>query len=601
MHHQKEVLMRLALEVLTIAVQSGVMKLCVLLGITISGCCLNPPVNLNCKLSNTEWNSINAQSSARVWDELALHAIRSVLPQPTVHARNLYHLSVAMYDAWAAYDPNAKQIFNTEKQTMPASDAARSETIAFAAHRVLQKRYSSTKGLSDVLECFDEGLRRAAFDPNNTSTGGDTPSALGNRIGQAVLDATSNDGANEANNYADTSGFVPANSVLRPNIAGTTMTDPNQWQPLLLEQPFTQNGIPQSGPQKFVTPHWGQVKPFAMSTRSNNLYHDPGLAPLESSDEMRNTWLVDVLRKQSQLDVNDMTTIDASPAAIGNNTLATNDGNGHAKNPITNAAYPAQTVKRSDYYRVVAEFWADGPKSETPPGHWNVVANAVADSPNFVRKIGGVGNLLSKLEWDVKTYLALNGALHDAAITAWEIKRKTASARPISLVRYMATTDPRGLPIVPGLIELRDGKVMVRGWGQYSQTQNMDWQDPATWKPYQRFDFVTPAFPGFISGHSIFSRAAAEVLTNFTGSSYFPNGLLEVVVPANSLRIDTVPNSEVRLQWATYFDAADQAGQSRLWGGIHIEPDDLTGRKLGHDVGLDALAIAKNYFAGTSQ
>jgi hypothetical protein len=572
-----------------------------LLSLTISGCCLNPPVFIACKLSNTEWNSINTMhSSARVWDELALHAIRSVLPQPTVHARNLYHLSVAMYDTWAAFDPMAQQVLVVDKQISQASDTARAEAVAFAAHRVLQKRYSSTKGQSDVFDCLDEGLRRAGFDPSITSTVGDTPAAIGNRIGQAVLDATLNDGANEANNYADTSSFAPGNPVLQPNILGTTMTNPDAWQPLLLEQPFTQNGIPQSGPQKFVTPHWGSVKPFAMTRTGNNLYHDPGMPPLESSDEMRNVWLVDVLRKQSQLDVNDLTTIDASPAAIGNNTLATNDGNGHAKNPITSMAYPAQTIRRSDYYRVVAEFWADGPKSETPPGHWNVIANTVTDTPGFERKLGGSGVMLSSLEWDVKTYLALNGALHDAAITAWEIKRKTATPRPISLVRYMATTDPRGLPIVPGLIEQRDGIIKVRSWGRVSITENMSWQNPATWTPYQRFDFVTPAFPGFISGHSIFSRAAAEVMTNFTGSSFFPNGLLEVVVPANSLRIDSSPNSEVRLQWATYFDAADQAGQSRLWGGIHIEPDDLMGRKLGHDVGLSAIALAKQYFAGSA-
>lgn len=117
--------------------------------------------------------------------------------------------------------------------------------------------------------------------------------------------------------------------------------------------------------------------------------------------------------------------------------------------------------------------------------------------------------------------------------------------------------------------------------------------------PYQRSSFVTPAFPGFISGHSTFSRAAAEVLAGLTGSPYFPGGLLEYAVPAGTgLSFERGPSVEVRLQWATYFDAADQAGQSRLWGGIHLEADDFVGRRLGQQVGRDALAHALDLFAG---
>ena len=81
---------------------------------------------------------------------------------------------------------------------------------------------------------------------------------------------------------------------------------------------------------------------------------------------------------------------------------------------------------RGDYARVLAEFWADGPSSETPPGHWNTVANEVSDSPGFEHRIGGqrTGSL-DRLEWDVKLYLALNGAVHDAAVAAWGVKGST--------------------------------------------------------------------------------------------------------------------------------------------------------------------------------
>ncbi len=110
---------------------------------------------------------------------------------------------------------------------------------------------------------------------------------------------------------------------------------------------------------------------------------------------------------------------------------------------------------------------------------------------------------------------------------------------------------------------------------------------------------MTPAFPGFISGHSTFSRAGAEVLASLTGSPYFPGGFGEYVAPkGSSSRSRRGRRTEIRLQWASYFDASDQAGQSRLWGGIHIQPDDFAGRRVGHIVGLDAVALATRYFEG---
>jgi hypothetical protein len=569
---------------------------------SLTACCLDgcppvpPPVQTTCNLSNEQWAAIegNSHSVARVWNELALQAIRLDLPQPTVHARNLFHLSAAMYDAWASRDASAQGVYFKEKfapVSDAASESARGETIAYAAHRLLYKRYEISNNLS-ALDCFEIAFKRAGFDANNTSTQGDTPAAIGNRIGQTVLEATRNDGSNEVNGYKDTTGFKSANLVLQPQIPGTNMMDPNQWQPLLLEVSFSQNGIQTANEQKFVGAGWREVRPFAMK-RIGRLYHDPGPAPTALSSEMKNKWIPDLLRKQSELDSSSSVTFDASPASLGNNSLGSNDGLGRALNPITGAAYAPQILKKSDYWRVVAEFWADGPKSETPPGHWNVIANRVSDSSGFKRQIGGTGNALSRLEWDVKTYLALNGALHDAAIAAWEIKRDTVTARPISLVRYLAITN--NLPEIPGLIERRNGKFQIRSWNS-----NFQWTDADTWVPYQLATFVTPAFPAFVSGHSTFSRAAAEVVTDLTGSAFFPGGMLEVVVPAGSLKIDSSQNSEVRLQYATYFDAADQAGQSRIWGGIHIEPDDFTGRKIGKQIGLDAVALARKYFSGTA-
>ena len=80
---------------------------------------------------------------ARRWNEALLDAIRRALPNPPVHARNLFHTSVAMWDAWAAYDPTATGYIVTEKLTASNVAAARDEAISYAAYRVLHARASS--------------------------------------------------------------------------------------------------------------------------------------------------------------------------------------------------------------------------------------------------------------------------------------------------------------------------------------------------------------------------------------------------------------------------------------------------------------------------
>jgi hypothetical protein len=127
------------------------------------------------------------------------------------------------------------------------------------------------------------------------------------------------------------------------------------------------------------------------------------------------------------------------------------------------------------------------------------------------------------------------------------------------------------------------------------------WVRAVEWVPYQLPTFVTPAFAGYVSGHSTFSRAAAEVLSAFTDSRYFPGGLYRWSVEPGELKNEAGPSTDVTLEWASYFDAADDAGISRLYGGIHVPPDDLEGRKLGAICGKDAWTLAQRYFAGTAR
>lgn len=565
-------------------------------------------------------------SIARRWNEQALGAVRRDIPRPTVHARNLYHLSAAMWDAWAAYDATAKGLFTSERVTAADVDAARTEAISYAAFRVLAYRYEKAAGAAVSSRCFRDFMVKLGFDPDDAVATGDSPRAVGNRIGTAIIDASRNDGANETNDYADTTGFAASNPPLPVESPSGPAPDINQWQPLDLAIASTQNGIPQAaGVQKYIGAHWRDVTPFAL-TRSapGALYVDPGPPPRMGPALMPE--VLELLRRSSELVVDPAVTIDISPGAMGNNALGANDGTGHPMNPVTGQPYPANVVPLADFGRVMAETWADGPHSETPPGHWNVIANQAFDHPAFVRRWKGAGPELPRLEWDVRAYLVLNGALHDAAIACWEAKRVFTSSRPITLIRTSAaygqssdasqpSYDARGLPLVPGLIELITaessapgqrhealrnavGQLAVRTWrgepGDISTVSGIGWMRAVEWVPYQRRDFVSPAFPGFTSGHSTFSRAGAEVLTRLSGSAYFPGGLGQLTVQAQrGLTFEAGPTATVTLQWATYFDASDQAGQSRIWGGIHVTADDFGGRRAGARVGELALQKAE--------
>jgi membrane-associated phospholipid phosphatase len=143
--------------------------------------------------------------------------------------------------------------------------------------------------------------------------------------------------------------------------------------------------------------------------------------------------------------------------------------------------------------------------------------------------------------------------------------------------------------------------VAILAWpGQPAQATNHSgviWITPDNWLPYQKANFVTPAFPGYISGHSTFSRSAAEVLAAITGTNFFPGGLAGYTV--TNLSFENGPTQPVTLQWATYFDAADQAGLSRIWGGIHPPIDNLAGRRVAAQVGKAVWALAEKYFDGS--
>jgi hypothetical protein len=620
--------------------------------------------------------AVQAQHSvARQWNDVLLDAIRNDFARPTVHARNLFHCSVAMYDAWAVYDDVAdtyllgKSVdgFNTPFsgiETPVDRQAAQETAISYAAFRLLSHRFANSPGKTSSALAFSTLLAELGHDGSATSTdySSGSAAALGNYIAAQLIAFGAQDGANEDADYAN-EFYSPVNDPLATALPGAqSLDDPNRWQPLTFDFFIDQanNLIPLDTPL-FLSPEWGTVSPFALQAQDLTIhsrdgddywaYHDPGAPPYVEltgggdTDEYRwNFELVSIW--SSHLDPSDDTMWDISPASIGNvqsypttisglrsfyNLIDGGDtGIGHTVNPSTGSPYPAQLVKRADYARVLAEFWADGPDSETPPGHWFTILNYVNDHADFVKRFEGKGPILDELAWDVKAYFLMGGTVHDAAVTAWGVKGWYDYIRPISALRGLAQRGqhgdqfapryhPAGISIVDGYIEQIEsgdplagvidqhvGKIKIKAWRgpDYIADPDTDvagvgWIMAENWWPYQRPTFVTPPFAGYVSGHSTFSRAAAEVMTALTGDAFFPGGMGEFVAAQNSFLVfEEGPSADVTLQWATYRDASDQCSLSRIWGGIHPPADDIPGRLMGLEIGLDSFRFGRRYFTG---
>jgi len=431
-------------------------------------------------------------SVARKWQELLLDSIRRDFGRPTIHARNLFHLSVAMWDAWATYDARATPWISTERHEAKVADAARREAISHAAYRLLRNRFANSPGFATMAPRYDALMLELGCDPSDASVVGDAPAAVGNRIGNALISFGLADGSNQAGDYANLV-YQPVNPPLIVAIPGNPWAiDVRRYQPLALQYFVDQNGFPiPGGFPPFLSAEWGRVSPFALGAADRverfrdgvtwNVYHDPGPPPAlggtgdaawRGGHEMVAMW-------SSHLDPADGVLWDISPASMGNieppdpahpkgfyrEELGGNAGLGYDVNPVTGLPYATQLVPRGDYARVLAEFWADGPSSETPPGHWFSILNKVMDHPLASRRIGGTGRELDPLEYDVKAYLALGGAMHDTAVSVWSVKGWYETSRPISAIRWMCMRGQSSNPKLPGYhpdgIRLRPGFIEV--------------------------------------------------------------------------------------------------------------------------------------------
>lgn len=621
-------------------------------------------------LSFTSFQSSSQEHSvAREWIEATLHAVRNDFARPTVHARNLHHVSIVMYDTWALFDDTAetyllgKSIADFQSDfTLPSniSPSEKEKILSHAVYRLLTFRFSNSPNQAVTQAYFDSLMVHFGYSLDQTSIAYEngTPEVIGNFIASEIIRFGLMDGSNEQGAYENLY-YEPINSsLLLTENDEISLNDPDRWQPLTFEIFIDQSGntIPGNTPE-FLGPEWGNVFGFALEDsdlttyargeHSYKVFHDP-LAPPSINDENNEAYLWGftlVSHWASHLDTDDGVLWDISPNRIGNVTSYPTsldeyqefylpDGgtsqDGYNMNPVTGKPYEEQIVPRGDYARVLAEFWADGPDSETPPGHWFAILNYVMDQPEFEPKYYGSQSFNERLEYDIKAYFTLSGAMHDAAISAWSIKGWYDYIRPISAIRYMCSKGqssnetlpnyhPHGIPLTSGLVEVvgdddplsqdpdNIGKIKLYTWKGHDYIENTEtdvsgagWVLGEDWWPYQRPSFVTPPFAGYISGHSTYSSAAAEVLATITGSPYFPGGLGEFHADKNEFLVfEDGPSQNVTLQWASYKDAADQCSLSRIWGGIHPPADDIPGRVIGPILAKSVIKKTENYFSGS--
>ncbi len=449
------------------------------------------------------------ESILLLWNDLALEAIRETHPGPPVVARMLAILHTATYDAWAAYDadalptePNAPARRPEAERTLVNKEIA----VSFAAYRALVDLFPSEKPVFDIV------MAELGYDINDLSVDPVSPVGIGNAAAFEVLSFRHHDGSNQLGDlggaaYADYTGYAPINTP-------DSIVDPNRWQPLRVS-----DGAGGFVIQKFITPHWGLVVPFALT----------------SGDQFR----------------------PIPPQPFGSKA--------YRKQADEVLKYSAELTDRE---KVIAEFWADGPSSELPPGHWNLFAHYVSIRDRH------------SLDEDVKMFFALTNAIFDASIVSWEAKRFYDYVRPVTAIHHLYA-----------------GK-KVRAWaGPYQGTKKIRGED---WQPYQASTVVTPPFAEYVSGHSIFSAAGAEVLRQFTGSDQF--GLSQSFEPGTS-RVEpgTVPKRRLTLSWKTFSIAADEAGISRRYGGIHFVEGDVRGREAGKLIGAQAWFKAQLYFNSNHQ
>lgn len=436
---------------------------------------------------------------------------------PPMVARLLAMTYTAAYQAWAPYSDTANPYLPGGPSRRPGQQrtlANKNVAVSYAIYRVATALFKDSR----IRALLDAQMAALQLDINDTATSGNSPVAIGNNAAQLVLASRANDKSNQDGTmagsttpgkpYGDYTGYAPSNP---PGLVfGETnrrhIVDPSKWQPLSYINP--NDGTVSTPP--FIAPHWGNVTPFALT--SGHQFRPSAPQPFTSQGFLDQARFVIEVQQKLTLE-----------------------------------------------QKIIAEFWADGPRSWLPPGHWCEVAGLVSRERFFT------------LDQDVKMFFALSNAILDASIATWEAKRHYDYARPITAIRWLF--DQFEIEAWTG-----QGTGMIAG---------------QRWRPFQKDTFPTPPFPEYTSGHSAFSMAAAVILKHVTGSDLFRLQHTQETPLAAESDIVGLP---VTITWNSFSEAAYSAGESRLFGGIHFYEGNVAGLELGRKVGEQAWTKASSLF-----
>ncbi len=489
-----------------------------------------------------------------IWDRAVTEAVTEVSSGPTIASRAYGMVHTAIYDAWSAYEdkPISTNLGDDlQRPQVENTIANKTEAMSYSAYYVLRELFPEQQEIFDHL-MFDLG-----YDPNLISTDITTPSGIGKISAEALLEYRNQDGANQLGNAPSSDGN-PYSDYTRyqPNNESGNITNIEFWTPEIISKNETELTT-----QQFLTPHWGNVTPFALES-SNQFRPEPPQKFLLVDGEVN--------LEAKTITLEDGLVLEISPDLVGE---------------VINPEFIAQaeevieySANLTDQEKLIAEFWEDGSGTSFPPGTWMTFGEYVSARDDHT------------LNEDAEMFFILGNSVFDTGIATWESKIYYDYVRPVNAIRTLGE-----LGLIGEYNSELDGYAIEAYQDDAQSTQTILATDFVT---YQNPDAdFSPPFAEYTSGHSAFSAAAAEVLQQYTGSDYFGG---EIAIESGESRFEPgiTPSDTIFLEWESFSEAADEAGISRLYGGIHFKEGDINGRDLGRKVGDAVFDRAQFYING---
>ncbi len=518
-----------------------------------------------------------------MWDRIVQQAVieHDGPNGPTIASRAYAMVHTAIYDAWATFDATAVRVsFDAEDDNAALEAAAaglgaaeKAKAMSYAAYSTLMHLYPDQNALFAKVMADRYGY--------SLSDDGSLAAAIGIDAAEDLLVLRTDDGSNEAGGY--TSDFTPTNP--HP----LEINDIAAWTPENVPLD-PEDDAPE---QRFLTPQWGGVESFALPEAAAGDTDLSGIKPAAPQQ-----FFIDA-QAGATLDVAAETVTLAAPVTVDGTSYAAGDTIPVSKaliGSVINPGFIEQAERVVEYsanldeeQKLISEFWEDAGGTPFPPGTSMTFGQFVSARDDHT------------LDQDAQMFLALGNAVFDAGIAAWATKVETDYTRPVRAIRELGELGligEWGADAITGeegyVIEAFAGFDPLTGESRGTQTILAE-----NFTTYQRpFTDPSPPFAEYVSGHSTFSAAGAEVLKHFTGSDEF--GASAIFPPGSAQFDDTLPTDEIILEWATFSEAADEAGLSRLYGGIHFEDGDMNGRALGREVGASVAELAQSFIDGTA-